>query len=350
MHQPTSEHLTPSPKPRNWRKLLFWVVLLLFGWIVWSRFAEIDKLIHTLESGQPLWIASAMAVQFLFFVIFSGVYWAAFRTVGVLSRLRDLIELTFAATFVNATISSGGTAGTALYIDDARRRGQSPAQAAAGSVLVVAADYAGYGVLLAVGLITLIRQHSITRIEVISALIMYGLIFAVLAVLSTSVWYPQGLRRLLHGVQRGVNRVGGWVRRPRVVSADWADKNAADFITAGNSLKQNPRSVAQTVTIAFLSHLVQAVVLYLLFLAFKQPITFSFALTLYVMTILFTVVSPTPSGVGVVETIMPAIYVSLGVPLEAGTIINLAFRGISFWLPLLIGFFALRQQTKSSLT
>jgi uncharacterized membrane protein YbhN (UPF0104 family) len=40
---------------------------------------------------------------------------------------------------------------------------------------------------------------------------------------------------------------------------------------------------------------------------------------------------------------MPAIYTSLQIPLEVGTVINLAFRGISFWLPLLIGFFFMRR-------
>jgi uncharacterized protein (TIRG00374 family) len=334
---------------------LFWTVLVIFGWFIWSRFAEIDKLIHTLRSGRPLWVTVALAAQFSYFVIFAGVYWSAFDTVRVQFRLRDLVRLTFAATFVNTTISSGGTAGTTLYVDHARRHRQSVAQTAAGALLVITSDYVGFGVLLTLGLFALIQQHSITRIEVISALIMYGLIFALLAVLSTSIWFPQGLQRLLGGVQNGVNWVSGAVNRllrrtdrPNFLPTNWAERNAAEFISAGNSLKRNPRDVVRTAAIAFLAHLCEVLTLQLLFHAFSQPISFSFALTLYVMTILFTVVSPTPSGVGVVETVMPAIYVSLGVPLEAGTVINLAFRGISFWLPLLIGFVALRQETKQS--
>jgi len=39
---------------------------------------------------------------------------------------------------------------------------------------------------------------------------------------------------------------------------------------------------------------------------------------------------------------MPAIDVLVNIPLEAGTVINLAFRGISLWLPLLIGFICFR--------
>ena len=48
-------------------------------------------------------------------------------------------------------------------------------------------------------------------------------------------------------------------------------------------------------------------------------------------------------GVGVVEGVMPLVYISLDVPAEAATIITLAFRGLSFWLPFALGFLLLRR-------
>ena len=62
----------------------------------------------------------------------------------------------------------------------------------------------------------------------------------------------------------------------------------------------------------------------------------------YAISTLFLVVSVTPQGLGVVEGVLAAMFVSFGVPLGHAAIVVLAYRGLSFWLPLLVGFLALR--------
>jgi uncharacterized protein (TIRG00374 family) len=57
---------------------------------------------------------------------------------------------------------------------------------------------------------------------------------------------------------------------------------------------------------------------------------------------LFTIVSPTPSGIGVVEGAMTLGLASLGVPLAEATVVTLAYRGLTFWLPFIYGFVTLR--------
>ncbi len=60
------------------------------------------------------------------------------------------------------------------------------------------------------------------------------------------------------------------------------------------------------------------------------------------MGILFWIVSPTPQGIGVVEGVMTLVFTSLGVPAAVSTTVTLAFRGLTFWLPLIVGFIILR--------
>lgn len=52
---------------------------------------------------------------------------------------------------------------------------------------------------------------------------------------------------------------------------------------------------------------------------------------------LFLIVSPTPSGVGIVEGILPFALNMLRVPLGASVLITLIYRAVTFWLPLLVG-------------
>jgi len=56
------------------------------------------------------------------------------------------------------------------------------------------------------------------------------------------------------------------------------------------------------------------------------------------------VISPTPSGVGIVEGSMAIAYASMGIAGAAAATVTLVFRGFSFWLPLLIGFVAIQRR------
>lgn len=324
------------------RTLILWLLALLLAWLIWSRFAELEQIGRTLLEGQIEWIIAAALLQVAYFCSFAEIYRSAFDTVGLRARFRDLLTLTVAAVFANATMM-GGAAGTVLFVDDARRRGQSPARATTGTLLVLAADYAAFSVLLTFGLLLLVRLRDLSRIEGIGAAAMYLLTLLVVALLVAGLWAPGPLHGLLGAVQRAINGVSRLIWRENWVRPTWAAENASEFINGSLMLREKPWRVLRTVGIAFVTHLLSLASLCVLFLAFNEPPRLSAANALYAMTIMFTVVAPTPSGAGIVETIMPAIYVSLGVPLEVGTLINLAFRAFNVWLPLLIGFFIMRR-------
>jgi phosphatidylglycerol lysyltransferase len=82
-------------------------------------------------------------------------------------------------------------------------------------------------------------------------------------------------------------------------------------------------------------------VLYVFFLSFGQPVTLEILIAGYSMIILFATVSP--GGAGIVDGLMPLVFVSLGIPLAEATVVSLAFRGTTFWLPLILGFLLLRR-------
>jgi uncharacterized protein (TIRG00374 family) len=331
-----------------WRSIITWVFILLFVWLVWNRFGDIDALLTTLRSGKPVWIGAAVAGQLLYFVLFAGIYWSAFRVVDVQMEMPKLIPLTYASIFVNTTVTSGGAAGTVLFVDEARRRGESTARATVGTILVIATDFSAFSVLLTIGMISLIRHHEITKLETVTALAMYLMIFGTMALLTTGLWAPNWLRRAfitVHGLERRVSKL---LRRPRsLLSDDWPERNADEFTTAAQAIVQHPVQVLRTIGIAMVAHLVDLFTLFALFLAFSQPTTLSILIILYAMSIVFRVASPTPNGIGIVETVLPAIYVSVGVPLEVGTVINLAFRGVSFWIPLVVGVFSLHRVNRN---
>ena len=330
-------------KSSSIQRWLFAVLVAGFLWVLISRFTEIRQLLGTLVQGQLSWIALAAGLQIGYYVVFATLFWAAFRLVDVPTRVRDLLPITFASLFVNATMPSAGTAGIALFVDDARRRGHSPAAATAGTLLVQVSNNGVFVVILSLGLVLLFRHHNLTVLEIISALIMFLLVGSMIFVLALGIFRPNWLFTLFTAVFRIVNGLGRLVKRPSLLPEAWPQKNAQEFIGAATAISTHPGRLGLTLVIALVMHLISMVSLVCLFLAFHQPLSAITLIAGYTMSFLFMMVSPTPSGIGVVEVIVPIIYTSMGIPVEVGTAITLSFRGLSFWIPMLVGFFLLRQ-------
>jgi uncharacterized protein (TIRG00374 family) len=79
-----------------------------------------------------------------------------------------------------------------------------------------------------------------------------------------------------------------------------------------------------------------------LFLAFQVPFTAGTIIGGFAIAYLFIIVTPTPAGVGIIEGVMPLALSSLRVPWSEAIVITLAYRGITFWMPLGFGAVAFR--------
>ncbi len=325
------------------RRWIFWILVVLFLWVVISRFSEIKKLADTLVGGQWQWVLVAALAQVVYYIIYTELYVSAFMTVGVKSRLGELLPVTFASIFMNVAAPSGGASSVALFADDAARRGQSAARATVGSLLVLVADFSAFLVILIGGLVYLFTHHILKFYESIAAVILLVIIGGLTAFLLLGLWRPLWLHRLLTWIQKTANRIVRKFKRPDILDEAWVERNTAEFTEAAMAITAHPALLLQTIGVAFAAHLVDLTSLYVLFLAFHQQVHFGVLVAGYAMGILFWIVSITPQGIGVVEGMMTLVFASLGVPIERATVISLAFRGLTFWLPLAIGFVFLRR-------
>jgi phosphatidylglycerol lysyltransferase len=325
------------------RRWLIWLLVIGFVWVAASRYAELRNFSQTLATGQWQWVAVAALIQIVYFVVFSASYQAAFSAVEVKSRVRELVPVTLGSLFINTVAPTAGMAGAALFVDDAARRGESPARAAAGTLLQLTLDYLAFAVILLGGLVYLFIQHDLKGYEVAAAVFLLSLTFLLSGVLVLGLWKPPLVGRLLGWLQRTANALARRLRSRDFFVEDWAARNAAEFTSAASAIGGHPRRIWRTFAIAFAAHGLDIASLYALFLAFSGPVQFGTLIAGYVVAILLWIASPTPQGVGVVEGVMPLVFISLGVPAGPATAVSLAFRGLTYWLPLLLGFILIRR-------
>ena len=325
---------------RGW---LFWLLAIGFAVIVVTRIGELKTLAHTLVQGQPGWIAAAVVLQVVYFLCYTGLYWSSLDAAGVRGSLWHLVPVTLASLFVNVVAPTGGVAGTAVYIDDAARRGQSATRATAGTLLALIGDMGTFCLVLASGLIYLLVRHDLRVYEVIAAAVLLAVTVGMVAVLILGLLRPVWLERLFGWGAHVANGIARRLHRQPLVADTWADENAREFVAAAAAIVAHPGAAARSMGIGLLEQLADVASVYALGRAFAGPISIGVVVAAYGVGVLFWLVAITPGGIGVVEGLMPLVFTSLGVAGNAATVITLAFRGLTFWLPLLLGFIALRR-------
>ncbi len=325
--------------PRRWLLLL---LLVGFVVLVTSRFTDAKHLIATLAQGKWIWVLASIILHVIYFALYALLYQIGFDAVEVKSRVSQLVPVLFASLFVNAVVPTGGTGGAALFIDDAAQRGQSGARAAVGTVLVFLADLGTLIPFVMVGVIFLSLQHELQIYGSIGVAFFLIFVAFVTGALLLARRSEDQLRRVLGWLQRTANRVGGHFNRPGLLADDWADKNANQLSAAAVAIADHPQQLRLTMILGMVLHVVNLLGLYMLFLAFQQPVRLGTLVAAFGMGIVFFVISIF-QGAGVVEGIMTLVFTTAGIPKEKAVVIALSYRGLTFWLPLLLGFLFLRR-------
>ena len=324
------------------RRLIFWLVIIAITWVIVSNHTQAQKLAVTLARGRWQWLLAAAFLQAIYYLLYATLYKAAFFTVEVTSQLKRLVPVLFGAMFFSL-VAPGVVVHSALFTGEAVRNNQSAARAAAGTLLVVVARITSFTLVLAVGLVYLYFQHDLKVYEIIASLVLLLLAAGLSSVLLLGLRNPAMLRRLLGWLQRLVSRVMGWFKRPSPLPAEWADHTSAEFNDAAASIRAHPDRLALTFGVALAAYAVDLFSLAMIFRAYGERPLFGPLVAGFSMAILFWLVAVTPEGVGVVEGTMALVFISLGFPSQTATAIALAFRGLTFWLPVLAGFVVLRR-------
>jgi len=119
---------------------------------------------------------------------------------------------------------------------------------------------------------------------------------------------------------------------------EFAHEMASDL----KSLPEKSHTLIVPLLYSFAGKALLMCVLLSIFMAFQVPFSAGTIIGGFAIAYLFLIVSPTPAGVGIIEGVMPLALSSLRVPWSEAVVITLAYRGITFWLPLGIGAAAFR--------
>jgi hypothetical protein len=322
------------------RKLIAALALLLGVVFILNHYTQIESVLSVVRRADWRFLSLAMLAEIGWMVFTAATFWAVFHSLGVERRFVPLIRLSAAANFANVIAPAGGMSGLALIIADARRRKQSSAHATVAGALFVLAEYAGLTVYLVLGLFALFRRGSLNAAELIPTGFLFLTTILLASVIVLGMRSAEALSDALKGAARRINRLlEPFLHRP-YLSEERAESFAQETAAGLSQLKEQPGKLLPAVLFSFFSKALMLLILWLMFIAFDVPLSPGTLFGSFAIAYLFTIVSPTPAGIGVVEGLLTLTLVSMFIPLNQAAAVVLGYRAITFWLRILVGMLA----------
>ncbi len=324
------------------RKFTFAVVLMLAVVFILARTAEVSSIVETLRQADWRFMVLAVIVMGFWFGNTALNYWFVYRALGMDEKVGHLTLLMSSANFVNIVAPSGGVGGIAVFMSEAKRKGISPARVTVAAAVVVMLDYIGFLLVLGLGLIVLFRRSTLSSSELAATLIMVTMAAVLGTLLYTGMRSAEALGNLLAKIAHRINRIL-WPFLHRDYIAEGRTREFAHDAAGGlQLLRSQPKSLVTPAALALNGKILMILIFLLTFLAFNVPFSPGTIVAGWSLSYLIAMTTPTPAGIGIVEGLLPLSLATLNVNLGAATVVTLAYRAVTFWLPLFIGMLAFR--------
>lgn len=324
------------------KKIFLIVVLFLVVAVVALSFSELETTLETLQKAHLGFFLLALLVQSLWFIAIGRMYQSIFHLLGIHEGVLTLTRIATAANFINIVAPTAGAGGVALFAAEARRRGHPAGKVTVAAALFLLLDQAAFLVILALGLIVLFRRNDLEAGEISASLFLFSIAVCYAFVLYLGYRSAEKLGTLLAGMARGVNRLVKFFRKDEYLSEMRAHSFAREIADGFAGLTEKPSSLMRPILWGIFNKGLLMLILVCAFLSFDVPFSTGTIIAGFSMGYLFLIVSPTPSGIGVVEGLMPLALVSLNVRWSQAVVVTLAYRTVTFWFPFGVGAWAFR--------
>ncbi len=328
------------------RKFIIPLALLLGFIFVVARRSELKTIAEDFQRGIWWFLLLALVIQFLWTLNCGASFHAIYRGMGIDERIGTLALIVSAANFMNIVAPSGGVSGMAIFVSEARRRNYSAARVSAAAVLYLLFDYLGLIAILVVGLVIMIRRNDLSIVVILASAALVGLTMLFTYLINLGMQSAVSFGNALAKISRIINRIlNPFIHREYLSEAkahEFANEAAEGLIL----MRSQPRSILLPLFLALTNKTAQIIILILVFLAFKIPISLGTIIACFSISTLFVIISPTPAGIGVVEGALTLALTSMYISLGDAAVITLSYRGITFWIPMLMGMISLRALEK----
>ena len=318
----------PSTGTGRWVSWLLGAAVLAAVVIASRHFSEARDFARLVERAEPWWIAVAVVLQAGTYLAQGQVYRLVARSAHWRLDTRTTYRMSLVKLFVDQAVPSAGLSGTAVVASGFERLGMPRSLVATAVAIAIVAGNAATALCLAVAM-------GIAAVRAAASPVLLAVCFAF------------GVFMLL--LIRFVYALAGHARpAPRWLARFGPARDALAFVSAADpGLTKETGLLVRTTLCEVGVVLLDAATMWSLIRALgthASPVGVfaSFVLSNVVTSLGFAL----PGGLGIFEAVSIVTLRLTGVPVAVALSASLLYRGLSFWLPMLPGFWFSRREIK----
>lgn len=304
--------------------ILVGVIVLIF------HFGDVQIFVLVLRHTKVTWLMGAIACQAATYACAAAIWFRSLQRADAPQRFITLLKLALVELFSNQAVPSAGFSGSLMVVNGLTRRGVATPTVVAGLLVNTLSYYLAFLVAGLIAIILLWEKGGLTAT--------WRSIFAVFVLLVVSL--TGGI--LFLAKSRG-NMIPPAILRLRAVAyfADLLSKLRNDMLA-------DWRLAAEAVAFQAAIFLLDAATLWCTAAAVGLTADFSVVFVSFVLASVVAMLSPLPLGLGSFEGACVGLLHLLGGGLEASLAATLLLRGLTLWLPMLPGLWAIRQELRQA--
>jgi len=298
-----------------------------------------EQLLHIVAGIRPLMLILLVTLTLLSYAAMARSYQGIANAAGCRLTFGEWVRLTFVSATVNFLVTSAGLSGFAVRMYLLAQRGVPSGRAVLISLVQTFLTNFTLLIFIVTGFAVVVLRGTLAGTALIAASALVIVFAATLAYAILLVSHRRLRRRTLffmadagHRVLRRI--VPRWTPgRVRLWRFQHNLNGGLEFLLA------RKRQIVGPACWILLDWAFTLGVIWLAFRSVNYPIAPGLVVIGFAVGICLSLVSLVPGGIGVMESSMTAVFVSLGVPLETAVVAVLIFRVAYYLLPLLTSLF-----------
>jgi len=319
-------------KTFSFGRLLFFVLVIVFFWIAFSYFGQTKHIISVMFDGKWYWIVLAILCQVGFYPFYAHFVEYVFNIFKVHFCRRKILPIYMASKFTDVALPVATVGKVAIFVRNGKKHDITPINIGIGMSFTVLLEVGSFTALSLVVLYFLYFFGEPRSYLLIALLILTAVIITATSLLAKAALSDRSFSKTFSWIIRRVAKLAG----QRSVNMD---EVRGIFNEIGKDLTAGGKRIWPAFGLGVCIHLINLVTFTFIYLAFANSFNILAILATFVAGLLFTIVSITPQGVGVAETVMITTLHSFGMDVSVAAVITLAYRGLLYWLPLFPGFY-----------
>lgn len=313
-------------------KIIFWFLVIVFFWLIVTHFAQTKQILNVLSHGKWYWIALAVACQIIFYLVYARYLEFILKMFGADLDRTKLRQVCLATKFTDIALPLGFISKIAFFIRYGAKENQTPLSMGIGTSFAMLADLVAFlCIAIATMLILYLSGQPHTYLQV-SLLILALFVLMMILFLIQAAVFKKPPNRLVLWIIEQFSRVSG----RGVIDMDQIEKIILEI---GYDLRKNRKKIWLGLSLSLMTHLINILTFAFAYAAFAGQFNILAIITGFTAGLLFTIVSITPQGVGIAETVIVTTLRSFGLDLPVAAAITLAYRGLLYLLPVFVGFY-----------